>query len=129
MQGSLPSPEDVYRNALTDYTKGNYDLAIDGFKNYLTFFPKTSLVPNAQYWLGESYYSKGEYLKAIREFDKLVKGHPNSTKVPSAMLKKGYAYVELGETRQGQGVLRELVTKFPRSREARLAQDSLERLQ
>ncbi|MFQ5656634.1 MAG: tol-pal system protein YbgF [Candidatus Methylomirabilales bacterium] len=129
MQGSLPSPEEVYRNALTDYTKGNYDLAIEGFKNYLTFFPKTSLVPNAQYWLGESYYSKREYLRAIREFDKLIKGHPSSTKVPSAMLKKGYAYVELGETRQGEGVLRELVGKFPRSREARLAQDSLERLQ
>ncbi len=129
MQGSLPSPEEVYRNALTDYTKGNYELAIEGFKNYLTFFPKTSLVPNAQYWLGESYYSKGEYLTAIREFDKLIKGYPGSTKMPSAMLKKGYSYVELGETALGQGVLRELVAKFPRSREARLAQESLERLE
>ena len=125
MQGPMPSPEKVYRDGLSDYTKGNYDLAIQSFQTYLTFFPKTSLVPNAQYWLAESYYSKREFLRAIREFDKLVKEHPDSSKVPSAMLKQGYAYLELGEPAQGQGILRELVAKFPRSREARLAKDRL----
>ncbi len=129
VQESLPSPEEVYRAGLSDYTKGNYDLAIRGFKNYLTFYPKTTLVPNAQYWLAESYYSQRKYPDAIREFDKVIKDYPGSTKVPSAMLKQGYAYLELGETSQAQGVLRELVAKFPRSREARLAQDRLDRLQ
>lgn len=124
----MPSPEKVYRDGLSDYTKGNYDLAIQSFRTYLTFYPKTSLVPNAQYWLAESYYSKREFLRAIREFDKLVRQHPGSSKVPSAMLKQGYAYLELGEPTQGQSVLRELVAKFPRSREARLAQDRLGRL-
>jgi tol-pal system protein YbgF len=130
IQGSLPSPEEVYKKALSDYTKGNYDLAISGFKSYLNFFPKTSLVPNAQYWLAESYYSKGRdaFPLAIREFDKLIKEFPDSSRVPSAMLKKGYAYLELKEAAQGQAVLRELMAKFPNSREARLAQDSLERL-
>lgn len=128
-RGSLPSPEEVYRAGLSDYTKGNYDLAISSFNTYLTFYPKTSLVPNAQYWLAESYYSKRDYLKAIREFDKLIKDYPDSSKVPSAMLKQGYAYLELRENAEGQGVLRELVAKFPRSREARLARDRLERLQ
>lgn len=128
MQGSMPSPEKVYRDGLSDYTKGNYDLAIQSFRTYLTFFPKTSLVPNAQYWLAESYYSKREFLRAIREFDRLIKEYPSSSKVPSAMLKQGYAYLELGEPTQGQSVLRELVAKFPRSREARLAQDRLDRL-
>jgi tol-pal system protein YbgF len=125
-QGPVPSPEKVYKDALTDYTKGNYDLAIKGFRSYLTYYPKTSLVPNAQYWLAESYYSQGKYPEAIREFDELIKAHAGSTRVPSAMLKQGYAYLELGEKSLGQGVLRELVAKYPRSREARLAQDTLE---
>lgn len=125
-QGPIPSPEKVYKDALTDYTKGNYDLAIKGFRSYLTYYPKTSLVPNAQYWLAESYYSQGKYPEAIREFDQLIKAHAGSTRVPSAMLKQGYAYLELGEKSLGQGVLRELVAKYPRSREARLAQDTLE---
>jgi len=105
MQGSMPSPEKVYRDGLSDYTKGNYDLAIQSFKTYLR-----------------------EFLRAIREFHKLVNKYPESPKVPSAMLKQGYAYLELGEPAQGQGVLRELVARFPRSREARLAQDRMERL-
>lgn len=125
-QGPVPAPEKVYKDALTDYTKGNYDLAIKGFQNYLTYYPKTSLVSNAQYWLAESYYSQGKYPEAIREFDKLIKTYQGSTRVPSAMLKQGYAYLELGEKSLGQGVLRELVAKYPRSREARLAQDTLE---
>src|SRR3990172_6870201 len=93
MQGSLPSPEEVYTKALNDYHKGNYDLAISGFKSYLTFYPKTSLVPNSQYWLGESYYGQRKYREAIREFDKLIKEYPDSAKVPAAMLKQGNAIV------------------------------------
>ncbi|MFQ5839613.1 MAG: tol-pal system protein YbgF [Candidatus Methylomirabilales bacterium] len=123
--GRIPSPDEVYRTALSDYTKGNYDLAISGFKTYLTFFPKTNLVPFAQYWLGETYYSKRDYVSAIREFDRLIEKHADSSKVPSAMLKKGYAYLEMGETHQARTVLRQLTTKFPNSSEARLAESTL----
>ncbi|HET7853273.1 MAG TPA: tol-pal system protein YbgF [Candidatus Methylomirabilis sp.] len=129
MQGSLPSPEEVYTKALNDYHKGNYDLAINGFKSYLTFYPKTSLVPNAQYWLGESYYGQRKYREAIREFDKLIKEYPDSAKVPGAMLKQGYAYLELNEKAQGKRVLQELKNKYPNSGDARRAQDTLQGLQ
>lgn len=129
MQGSLPSPEEVYTKALNDYHKGNYDLAISGFKSYLTFYPKTSLVPNSQYWLGESYYGQRKYREAIREFDKLIKEYPDSAKVPAAMLKQGNAYLELNEKAQGKRVLQELKAKFPNSGDARRAQDVLQGLQ
>lgn len=123
------TPDEVYKAALSDYTKGNYDLAINGFKTYMQLFPKTSLVPNAQYWLGESYYSQRNYPEAIREFEAVVKSHPNSNKVPSAMLKQGYAYLELGEASRGTAVLRELMNRFKNSREARLAQERLRQVQ
>ena len=45
------------------------------------------------------------------------------------MLKQGYAYLELNEKGQGQRVLRELVAKFPKSGDARRAQDTLQGLQ
>ena len=123
------TPDEVYKAALNDYTKGNYDLAINGFKTYLQLFPKTSLVGNAQYWLGESYYSQGKYPEAIREFEVVVKNHADSNKVPSAMLKQGYAYLELKETARGTAVLRELMNRFKNSREARLAQERLRQVQ
>ena len=123
------TPDEVYKAALNDYTKGSYDLAINGFKTYLQLFPKTSLVGNAQYWLGESYYSQGKYPEAIREFEVVVKNHADSNKVPSAMLKQGYAYLELKETARGTAVLRELMNRFKNSREARLAQERLRQVQ
>ena len=123
------TPDEVYKAALNDYTKGNYDLAINGFKTYMQLFPKTSLVSNAQYWLGESYYSQGKYPEAIRELEAVVKNHPGSNKVPSAMLKQGYAYLELRETSRGTAVLRELMKRFENSREARLAQERLRQVQ
>ena len=123
------TPDEVYKAALNDYTKGSYDLAINGFKTYLQLFPKTSLVGNAQYWLGESYYSQGKYPEAIREFEVVVKSYADSNKVPSAMLKQGYAYLELKETARGTAVLRELMNRFKNSREARLAQERLRQVQ
>ncbi|MBI3007350.1 MAG: tol-pal system protein YbgF [candidate division NC10 bacterium] len=123
------TPDEVYKAALNDYTKGNYDLAVNGFKTYMQLFPKTSLVSNAQYWLGESYYSQGKYPEAIREFEAVIKNHPGSNKVPSAMLKQGYAYLELRETSRGTAVLRELMKRFENSREARLAQERLRQVQ
>jgi tol-pal system protein YbgF len=123
------TPDEVYKAALNDYTRGNYELAISGFKTYIQLFPKTSRVGNAQYWLGESYYSQRNYAEAIREFDAVVKNHADSNKVPSAMLKQGYAYLELGETARGTATLRELVNRFKNSREARLAQERLRQIQ
>lgn len=123
------TPDEVYKAALNDYTKGNYDLAINGFRTYIQLFPKTSLVGNAQYWLGESYYSQRNFPEAIREFEAVIKTHADSNKVPSAMLKQGYAYLELGETARGTAVLRELMNRFRNSREARLAQERLRQVQ
>lgn len=123
------TPDEVYKAALNDYTKGNYDLAISGFRTYIQLFPKTSLVGNAQYWLGEAYYSQRNFPEAIREFETVIKSHADSNKVPSAMLKQGYAYLELGETARGTAVLRELMNRFKNSREARLAQERLRQVQ
>jgi len=119
----LLPPEEVYKNALSDYTKGNYDLAIAGFRTYIQNYPRTSLVPNAQYWLGESYYSQKHYAQAIEEFDVVIRDFSDSPKVPSALFKQGDAYLQMGDTKRATTVLCELMNKHSKTREARLARD------
>jgi tol-pal system protein YbgF len=119
---SLP-PEEVYKNALADYTRGNYDLAIAGFRTYIQNYPKASLVPNAQYWLGEAYYSQKNYAQAIEEFKGVIRDFPDSPKVPSSLFKQGDAYLQLGDTKRATEVLCDLIAKHPRTREARLARE------
>jgi tol-pal system protein YbgF len=122
-QQALLPPEDVYRSALNDYTKGNYDLAIAGFRTYIQNYPRTSLIPNAQYWLGESYYSQRNYAQAVEEFDVVIRNYPDSPKVPSALFKQGDAYHQMNDAKRETAALCELVTKYPKTREARLARE------
>jgi tol-pal system protein YbgF len=122
LQASLP-PEELYRNALADYTKGNYDQAIAGFRSYLQAYPKTSLAANAQYWLGESYYGQKDYAKAVQEFEGVIRDYPENPKVPSALFKQGEAYLQVGDTKRAGEALCELLGKYPRTREARLARE------
>jgi tol-pal system protein YbgF len=119
------TPAELYKNALNDYTEGNYDLAIEGFRSYITLYPKTTLLPNAHYWLGESFYRRKNHDLAIKQFELFLKDYPKNAKAASAMLKQGYAYLEMGDTSRGRTVLTRLVKRFPRSREAKSAKDRL----
>lgn len=122
------SPSEAYGLAYNDYLKGNYDLSLMGFQNFLAQFKTTSLAPNAQYWIGESYYGKKEYLKSIEAFDKVVSEYPKSDKVPGALLKAGYASIQLGDKTRGRTYLKKVVENYPLSNEGKLAKNKLAEL-
>jgi len=81
-------PQSLYQTAYNDYLRGNYDLAILGFRQYLETFPDTELADNAAYWIGESFFSQAKYQQAISEFDEILRRFPRSDKQASALLKK-----------------------------------------
>ena len=125
---SAVTPDELYKNALNNYTKGKYDLAIDGFRTYIIQYPNTSLEPNAQYWLAESFYGVKNYGLAIKQFDRFLADYPDNPKVPGAMLKQGYAYLETRNTSPGRTVLNDLIKRFPKSPEAKSAKNRLSKL-
>jgi len=118
-------PQELYQRAYDDYLRGNYDLAVEEFDEYLSSFPNTDLADNATYWIGECYYRQGKYRQAIDQFDKVLRRYPRSDKVPGALLKKGYAYLELGERSQGIVQLQYVIREHPSSDEANIARDRL----
>jgi tol-pal system protein YbgF len=122
------SPSEAYGLAYNDYLKGNYDLALMGFTNFLTQYQTTSLAPNAQYWIGECYYGKKDFRKAIEAFQKVVSAYPDSSKVPGATLKMGYAYLEMADRQKGEESLKKVIEDFPLSNEAGLAKNRLAEL-
>lgn len=122
------NPSTLYQTAYRDYQRGNYDLAIAGFRDFVTKFAKSDLADNAAYWIGESLYSQKKYNDAIGQFDRVVNDYPTSDKVPSALLKKGYAYIALGEKAQGIVQLQYVVHEHPKSPEAAKARDELKKL-
>jgi tol-pal system protein YbgF len=133
------TPEQVYQSAYLDFSKGNYPLAVSGFREFVRRFPDSDLADNAQYWIGESYFSmarssagqgQAERMNqalehAVQEFRKVPLNYPRGDKVPTAIYKEGLALVELRQTKAAQARLQYLVDHFPQSEEAPLARERL----
>lgn len=125
---SSGNPMEIYQTAYRDYQRGNFDLAIAGFSDFVRQNPNSDLADNAAYWIGESLFSQKKYQDAIAQFDSVVTRYPQSDKVPGALLKKGYAYIALGERAQGIVQLQYVVHEHPSSQEASLARQKLQSL-
>src|SRR5262249_7130208 len=97
---AAPPPRELYSQAYADYARGNYDLAIQEFQEYLKSYPNTDLSDNAQYWIGESLYGKQRYNDAVEAWNALLRDFPASDKLPDARVKKGMALEKLGRRSQ-----------------------------
>ncbi|HYA88715.1 MAG TPA: tol-pal system protein YbgF [Nitrospirota bacterium] len=125
----MTEPSEAYRQAKSDYDKGNFDLALAGFQNYIVQFPNTSMIDNAQYWIGECLYSKKEYSKAIDAFLKVIKNYPKSEKVAGAKLKIGLSYINEKNYIKAKEYLHKVIKEHPSSTEAEIAKDRLAKIE
>jgi tol-pal system protein YbgF len=116
---------ELYNSAYRDLLRGNYQLSLAGFTEYLKKYPATDLTDNAQYWIGEVYYAQGRFMNSITEFEKVIKNYPAGDKKASALLKIAYAYISMEENEQGKLYLEEVIKEYPDSEEANLAKGRL----
>jgi tol-pal system protein YbgF len=123
--GPPPAPRELYSQAYADYARGNYDLAIQGFSEYIRQFPSTDFTDNAQYWVGESLYGKKQFAEAIEAWNTLFRDYPSSDKLPDARVKKGMALERLGRRSQALVEYRYVIDRFPNSPAARIARERL----
>ncbi len=125
----LVPPTEAYTLAYNDYLRGNYDLAIMSFKNYIEQYPNATSLPQALYWVGQSYYNKGTYADAVTYFEQIETKFPKHDMVPNAMLKRGISLIELSKLDLAKSVLKQIIERYPQSSEADLAKDKLATLQ
>ena len=123
--GGSPSPEALYNSAYGDYLKGSYDLAREGFQEYVNNYPQTELSDNALYWIGETFYGVRNFAEAVDAFDRVIQIYPKGDKVAAAILKKGFSYLELENRQAGVKELRWVIQKHPTSEEAKIARNRL----
>ena len=123
------SAERAYDRALQEYQRGNYEVAIVLFKQFLRQHPKASQAPQAQYWIGESLYAQRQYEAAIVAFDEVIQKYPRDTHVPTALLKQGYAFAELKDIRNARFFLQQVIKRYPQRSEAQQAEEKLKQLE
>ena len=122
---AAPAPRELYTQAYADFARGNYDLAIAGFAEYIKAYPATDFTDNAQYWIGECLYGKKQFAEAIEAWNTLFRDYPSSDKLPDARVKKGMALEKLGRRSQALVEYRYVVDRFPNTQAARIARERL----
>src|ERR1043166_2336737 len=115
-----------YDTARRDYQSGKYDLAISEFNDYLRCFGNTELAPNAQFYIAMTHFGQRNYEQALREFDIVLEKYSDNNKTPEALLYKGRSLANIpGRKTAATDEWKELIRRFPRSNEAKLACDDL----
>jgi tol-pal system protein YbgF len=122
------SPQEVYNLAYSDYLKGNYQLAIDGFTLYLLQFSDSPVADDAAYWIGECQFSQEKFAEAIDQFNDLIINYPTGDKIPAAYLKKGISLLELERNEEALSVFKLLISKYPYEEETKIAQEKIKEI-
>jgi tol-pal system protein YbgF len=123
---SLPeSPTRYFDQAERDFFAGNYDSAIEGFREVLSKFPDTPAAAEAQFLLGETYYQQGKFRDAIPEYQKVITNHKESDKLPDAYLMQGMCYEALKQTANATKTYQQLIKLYPNSAQKILGEQRL----
>ena len=127
--GELPIPggtdQENYQAAFELLKEQEYELASLAFIRFLSSFPGSSLIDNAQYWLSESYYAANQFQQALDQFSKVIEYYPRSRKVSDALLKIGYCHFELGDWNQARSIFEKIQNDYPDSTVAKLAEQRI----
>ena len=121
----VPPDKKLYELNLSLYRSGNVKEAIAGFKNFLSKYPKSSLADNAQFWIGECYMSLGKYEQAILAYQDVMKKYGKGNKVPGSMLRQAIAFNEIKDKTSAKLLLKKLIKRYPKSKEAAIARKKL----
>jgi outer membrane protein assembly factor BamD len=89
------NPEEHLKYAKKLYEEEDYQEAVKEFESILLQYAGSSLIDDAQYYIGLTRYQREEYIIAAYEFSKLIKNMPASSFVPDAQFMLAECYYGL----------------------------------
>lgn len=112
---------EAYERAQGQRRIGNYQGAITAFQGFVAKYPKSTLAPRAQYWIGDSYFNLRDFKNAIASQQKLLATYPDSASVPDALLNMASSQLEAGDTATARKTMDSLIARYPASEAAEKA--------
>lgn len=122
-----PGPEGMYELSLQQFRRGSLGTARQGFREFLRVFPTHERAPDALYYVGESFAGESAD-SAAAVYQQVVRTYPNSSRAPSALYKLGLLAEQRGDKAAARTYYGRVIAAYPRSDEANLARDKLQRL-
>ncbi len=114
-----------YEAALGHFRASRFKEAQAAFEAFVATHGKSSLLPNAHYWLGSSLYQQKLYDKAAAVFAQVAATWPGDAKTPDALLAQANALIELKDEKGAGRILETVVQKYPTSPAAETARNRL----
>jgi len=114
----------VWNRAVKNFRSGNFRGASEDFQRaLLEFSAGDPRIPEAHFFLGESYFGSGSQLQAVREFRRVSDEYPNNPLAPEALERAGDAYADLWKKpqldptygRSAAATYTELLNRYPES--------------
>jgi len=122
-----PGPDRMYELSLQQYRRGSLATARVAFREFLRLYPTHDRAPDALFYIGETFGGENAD-SAAAVYQQVVKTYPNSTRAPSALYKLGLLAETRGDKATARTYYQRVVAGYPRSDEANLARDKLQRL-
>jgi tol-pal system protein YbgF len=120
--------EQLFAAAYSDYSRGNYDLAISEFKQYVEIYPGSELADNAQYWIGEILYTQKKLPEAVAEYEKVGTIIQKGDKTATALYKRGLVLLEMGKKDEAIAQFQAVMKDYAKTKESELATQQLQQL-
>lgn len=122
-----PGPGQMYDVSLQQFRRGSLATARLGFREFLRVYPTHERAADALFYIGETFAQESPD-SAGAVYEQVVKTYPNSPRAPSALYKLGLLAEQRGDRAAARTYYARVVAGYPRSDEANLARDKLQRL-
>lgn len=119
------SPQKLYNTTYTDYTSGQWKLAVTGFETFIKAFPRSELADDAQSCIAETLSLDGRDEEALSASIGCWRPIRAATSCPRGTAERGLVLERLGQRNRARESWEALVAKFPDSDDARMAKQKL----
>ena len=120
---AVPPPREIYRQVYLDFSRGEYDLAIEESTAFLDAYAGHPLAEEVLFIRGECFTELGRHFDALNEFARLRREFPSGRRTPAVLLRMADSYEKIGEKAVAAGVVRQLLREYPYSEEAAAARE------
>ena len=112
---SKTGDKEAYDAAYNLMKKGEYKKAEEAFTLFMKEYPNSSLIGNANYWLGETYYARGLFEQAVGIFADGFTKYKKNSKAADNLLKLGLTMKSLNKKTEACTAFNSLSTEFPKA--------------
>jgi tol-pal system protein YbgF len=124
---TLESFDREYNRAFNLFMNRNYSEAREIFTKLLNSGINHPLIPNCQYWIGESQFGMREYRQAIDSFQKVF-DYPTQVKHDDAQIMIANSFFMLGDRARARQEYQRLIDRYPNSDYTAFARQRLSEL-